>query len=43
MKRDALVETDRDVLKRANVITQLLNITFAALTNKSKVVSNIQK
>ena len=37
MKRDALVETDRDVLKRTNVIT-VTEHYIAALTNKSKVV-----
>ena len=37
MKRDALVETDRDVLKRTTVIT-VTEHYIAALTNKSKVV-----
>lgn len=37
MKRDAVVETDRDILKRTNVIT-VTEHYIAALTNKSKVV-----
>lgn len=37
MKRDAVVETDRDILKRTNVIT-VTEHYIAALTNKTKVV-----